>query len=40
MTRMATDVAVRAKLAREGYRIIGERYTAARVRVAYLKVFA
>ena len=27
-------------LRREGYRTIGERYTAERVRVAYLKVFA
>jgi len=40
MIRVATDVAVRAKFAREGYRIIGERYTAERVSVAYLKVFA
>jgi glycosyltransferase involved in cell wall biosynthesis len=40
MVRMATDVAVRAKCASEGYRIIGERYTAERVRVGYLKVFA
>jgi glycosyltransferase involved in cell wall biosynthesis len=40
MSSMAADVAVRAKFAGEGYRIVGERYTAERVRVAYLKVFA
>ena len=40
MTKMAAEVAVRAKFAREGYRIVGERYTAERVRVAYLKAFA
>jgi glycosyltransferase involved in cell wall biosynthesis len=40
MTSLAADVAVRAKFASEGYRIIGERYTAERVRVKYLKVFA
>jgi glycosyltransferase involved in cell wall biosynthesis len=40
MTRMVTDGEVRAKFASEGHRIIGERYTAERVRVPYLKVFA
>ncbi len=40
ITLLATDAAVRAKFASQGYRIIGERYTAERVRVAYLKVFA
>jgi glycosyltransferase involved in cell wall biosynthesis len=40
MTLMAADVAVREKFAAEAYRIIGERYTAERVRAAYRKVFA
>jgi glycosyltransferase involved in cell wall biosynthesis len=37
---MVADPGLRERFGREGYRIIGERYTAERVRTAYRRVFA
>ena len=37
---LVKDAETRARFGREGYRIIGERYTAERVRAAYLEVFS
>ena len=37
---LVSDPTTRAEFAREGYRIVGERYTAERVKVAYLKEFS
>lgn len=40
MAEMVAGADTRTRFAREAYRIIGERYTAERVRSAYLNVFA
>jgi len=37
---LVADSGLREQYGREGYRIIGERYTAERVRAAYLRVFS
>jgi len=37
---LVKDAEMRARFAGEGYRIVGERYTAERVKVAYLRVFS
>jgi glycosyltransferase involved in cell wall biosynthesis len=37
---MVEDAGLRERYGREGYRIVGERYTAERVRVGYLRVFS
>jgi glycosyltransferase involved in cell wall biosynthesis len=39
LQRLVGDVALRARYGRAGYRIVGERYTAERVKAAYLRVF-
>ncbi len=40
LRELVSDVGMRARYAEEAYRIIGERYTAERVKVEYLKVFS
>lgn len=40
LRRLVEDAKLRARYAREGHRIVGERYTAERVKAAYLKVFS
>jgi glycosyltransferase involved in cell wall biosynthesis len=40
LQELVEDAGMRARFGREAYRIIGERYTAERVKVAYLRVFS
>jgi len=40
LRELVADAGMRARFAGEGYRIVGERYTAERVKANYLKVFS
>jgi len=40
LQELVSDAEIRARYAGEGYRIVGERYTAERVKAAYLKLFS